>query len=106
MDLLFKRYASPFSLLDGYIQTCRFSEFIDELISIVNKETEEKELWDFYLHRWYIEKSFPEFVEDIKNKQKHMNMTTSDKEEILNLSMDILRQADPGMEVTSINGLV
>lgn len=56
MDLLFSRYASPFSLLDGVIYMRRFSSFIDEMIESEN----EKILWDFYLHRVF-DKSFAQF---------------------------------------------
>ena len=38
MDLLFKRYANPFLLLDNLIATGRFLEFIFELIDIQNEE--------------------------------------------------------------------
>lgn len=45
MDLLFKRYASPFSLLDLMIQSNRFSEFIDEIMEAHNDD----KLWQMYL---------------------------------------------------------
>lgn len=62
MGLLFKRYASPFLLLDGYIATGRFYEFVVEFINNEN----ESNMWEFYLHK--VEgKSFEEFKQSVKN---------------------------------------
>lgn len=47
MDLLFKRYASPFLLLDEMILMRQFSDFVEKLIEF---DTEDKR-WDYYVHR-------------------------------------------------------
>lgn len=65
MDLLFKRYADPFLLLNTVLKANRFAEFLDELIQIVNDETEEKALWDIYLHKVF-DKSYKEFMNEVK----------------------------------------
>lgn len=61
MDLLFKRYADPFSFIDQMILCGRFSEFVSEFIRIKNKETEEDSVWQYYLHYPFLEMSFAEF---------------------------------------------
>ena len=61
MDLLFNRYASPFLILDQMIEAGRFSEFIIELFKIQNEETDNKTIWDLYLHHSFITMGFDEF---------------------------------------------
>ena len=61
MDLLFKRYASPFVLLDGLIQTNSLNSFIDDFIDFVKEDNE----WEFFLHKIY-DKSWSEFISSIK----------------------------------------
>ena len=46
-DLLFSRYSQPLLLLEQYIRTARFSEFIDEFFAVVN----ETQVWEFWLHK-------------------------------------------------------
>lgn len=64
MDLLFNRYASPFSLLDTYISVGGLNEFIFDLYESVNED----KLWEFYLHKVY-DKSWGEFLESTKPKE-------------------------------------
>lgn len=45
MDLLFKRYASPFLFLNNLIETSRFKEGIDEIL----KAEKEEKWWELYL---------------------------------------------------------
>ena len=47
MDLLFRRYASPFLLLDEVIKNNRLSEFVAEVM----KSENERQTWEFYLHK-------------------------------------------------------
>ena len=61
MDLLFVRYASPFVLLDGLIQTNSLNSFIDDFIDFVKEDNE----WEFFLHKIY-DKSWSEFRSSIK----------------------------------------
>lgn len=60
MDLLFKRYASPFLLLDELILSQDFSEFIDTVLDV----TEDEKRWDYYLSRIF-DKSYNEFIQDM-----------------------------------------
>ena len=64
MDLLFKRYASPFILLDNLILTSSSSSFIDELSDLISKEKEEQLQWEFFLHKVY-DKSWKEFYDEV-----------------------------------------
>lgn len=61
MDLLFKRYASPFLLLDSLILTNSLNNFISDFIDFVNKDKE----WEFFLHKIY-DQTWDEFSDSIK----------------------------------------
>jgi hypothetical protein len=95
MDLLFKRYASPFSFIDGMMQSGRFDEFVVELVNTVNKEKENESLWEFYLHKVNSETSFKDFVEEVETDNKNQSMTEEDKASTVNMAMDILNNFIP-----------
>lgn len=84
MDLLFKRYASPFTLVDQMILGQRFSDFIHDLFDTVDDE----KLWEYYLHKVQITESFNEFKESIRGSQgvEPVNFETT-----INDSYDILQ---------------
>ena len=94
MDLLYQRYASPFSFVDGMIQTGRFSEFVDSFITKVSKEKGEKLSWEFFLHRIF-DKSFNEFKEELKNDAENQNLSEQDIETTVNHTMNILNSFNP-----------
>ena len=50
-DLLFKRYASPFLLMDEMIATDRLVEFVDSIVKRTNKDNEESTLWEFFFEQ-------------------------------------------------------
>lgn len=60
-------------LIDKMLLSGRFSEFVDEIITIRNEEQEEKTLWEFYLHRVF-EQSFQDFKNSLN--------TTTQKEKV------------------------
>ena len=95
MDLLFKRYASPFVLLDNLIFTNSTSDFISDLIKTINEEQEKKELWDFFLHKVY-DKSWKEFVDEINisKEQKEVDLGAT-----LTKSKNMLKNFTPEREV-------
>lgn len=96
MDLLSKRYADPCFFLNGVISTGRLAEFVDDLIDITNKEKEEAALWEYYLHRApFFEGSFNDFVDEVKNNEKHQNMSERTIETTINHSMNILNGFNP-----------
>ena len=66
MDLVFHRYANPFLLLNGMIQTGSLSGFIDVFMK---QQTEEQE-WEYYLHKVF-DKSFNEFKNNVDTEAKN-----------------------------------
>lgn len=90
MDLLFKRYASPFSLLDGYIQTGRFCEFINEFY----RQKVESDRWEYYLHKVW-DKSYTEFCETLQVSQDLQTMSETAMETTIQESMNILGNFSP-----------
>lgn len=93
MDLLFKRYASPFTLLDLMIQFERFSEFVDE---VVDAEGEQK-LWELYLHHKFLDKSFVDFKKSIMKIEptNKIKMTEKDIEATIKKSNEMLNSFNP-----------
>lgn len=69
MDLLFKRYASPFVLLDNFIAMGSLSDFIDDFFKFINEEQQEDTKWQFFLHKVF-NKSWKEFCEEIESVDK------------------------------------
>ena len=69
MDLLFKRYASPFVLLDNFIAMGSLSDFIDDFFKFINEEQQEDTKWQFFLHKVF-DKSWKEFCEEIESVDK------------------------------------
>ena len=93
MDLLFKRYADPFSLLNGYIQTARFTEFIEVLC----EQKQEDDRWEFYLHRvWH--QTYTDYCESLDNFQGEQAMSEDDLEATVKKSMNILGNFNPANE--------
>ena len=69
MDLLYQRYASPFSFIENALNVGRFSQFVEDFIITISKEENDKKLWEFYLHRG-IEVSFNEFKESVEQQEQ------------------------------------
>lgn len=70
MDLLFKRYASPFVLLDSLISASSCTDFIDEFFNFVNEDVQ----WEFFLHKVY-DKSWKEFRDGISEKHEEKQIS-------------------------------
>lgn len=85
MDLLFRRYASPFLLLDEVIKNNRLSEFVAEVM----KSENERQTWEFYLHKIF-DKSYSDFkeslgaVEGTAPPEADLEATVKSSENILN----------------------
>lgn len=96
MDLLFKRYASPFLILDEMISNNRFTDFIHELSDIKQEENEyedDKLLWDFWVHN--IEgQTFSEFKNG-HTQQEYQEITEEEIKETINDSRNTLEGFNP-----------
>ena len=96
MDLLFKRYASPFLFIEGMMRSGRFSEFVDEFVSTFNEERKTELHWDFYLHKVNNpEITFQDFIDEIETNEKAVNMTDDEKTSSLQIAMNILNNFTP-----------
>ena len=95
MDLLFKRYASPFVLLDNLIANASLSNFIDDLFKFIGEEKQEETTWQFFLHKVF-DKSWKEFCEEIESvdKAKEIDLGATIKK-----SYDMLNNFAPEGEV-------
>lgn len=82
MDLLFSRYADPFLFINGMIKSGRFCFFVSSFLKQINGETEEKALWEFYLHRVF-EGSFADFRAGIENDKHNRLMSETAMETTL-----------------------
>ena len=73
MDLLFSRYASPLDLLNTYLDSGRFGEFVSNFLELENERMKEKaehddnwKLWMMYT-RILPEKSFMDWKANLDN---------------------------------------
>ena len=85
MDLLFKRYASPFLFINNLISTSRLTEFIDKLLDI--KKTEDR--YEFYIHKLppWDERTFEQFCFDLDRDEGNKEEVTDESlETIINKS--------------------
>ena len=87
MDLLFKRYASPFLLIDNLILIGSSSSFVDDFINFINKEKEEQINWEFFLHKVF-DKSWKEFCDEVSqpidDKEIDLGATVKKSKDMLN----------------------
>ena len=88
MDLLYQRYASPFSFIDEIIKSGRFYDFVVYFDKTIAKEKEEKTLCEYYLHRVY-DKSFEAWKEEMRNDIKNQNMSERTIETTVQNTMNI-----------------
>lgn len=93
MDLLFKRYADPFSLMDGFIQTSRLCEFIHTF----SRQKAEDDKWDYFLHKVW-DKSYSEYCQALQTSQDLQNMSEDTIETTIKKSMNILGNFTPEKE--------
>lgn len=82
MDLLYHRYASPFSLIDNVIENGVFENFISDFFAFADKS----ECWEFFLHKVH-DKSYNEFIESLKPPEK---MTVGEIETVIKNSQNML----------------
>ena len=87
MDLLFKRYASPFLLIEQMIAINSFSDFVTKLINLNDEDI----LWEFFLHKYMGEQSYSERKESLESKE----VSAEEAEKIISNSFDILNSFEP-----------
>lgn len=87
MDLLFKRYASPFLLIEQMIAINIFSDFVTKLINLNDEDI----LWEFFLHKYMGEQSYSEWKESLESKE----VSAEEAEKIISNSFDILNSFEP-----------
>ena len=92
MDCVFKRYSSPYSLIDDVIQNQQLCDFLDAF----QEQKEEDQMWEFYLHKLpdYDNRTFEEFKESCKPQQTE-KQTAEELNEIITNSEDVLQNFDP-----------
>ncbi len=87
MDLMFKRYFDPYTLMNSYIKVRRFEEFVIKSLNIINKETENHDWWEMWLHKCY-DKTYNDFRYGnggtVNTSGNDANTTQKDCEDIIN----------------------
>lgn len=91
MDLLFNRYASPFSLLDQMIQCGSLSDYISFMWESKQKDDE----WAFYLNKECSDMSFEQFRNNLKQTAMNQKVTKQTIETAINDSMNMLNNFVP-----------
>lgn len=95
MDLLYKRYANPFSFLSNFK-----NNFSQTIVNIWNAEQDDKIL-EMYLHS-FSDKSFNEYREELlkssKIDKKEIVINDEDKKEIIKKSTNILKNFSPSQK--------
>ncbi len=90
MDLLYSRYASPLSYIDGLIEIGMFAEGIVEMV----KQDDEDRMWQLYLHSNKLvspEKSFNDWKESVMTaSQQRKPMSKSELKAAKNKADNIL----------------
>lgn len=94
MDLLFVRYADPFSFINGMIRTGRFDEFVLSFMKTVREEKEEETSWQYFLHKVF-DGSYADFRGRMKNRIEHKQMSERTIETTITESMNILNKLSP-----------
>ncbi len=94
MDLLAKRYASPFVVMDEMIRAGRFYEFVVEVNSIVFEEKQEELYWDIWLHKVF-NQDWHEWRESVRARSEAQSMTESDLEATITASYELLNGFNP-----------
>lgn len=80
--------------MDEMIKSGRFQEFVVEFANTITKEKEEKQNWEFFLHKVW-EGTYQDFVSDVENNKKNLTMTKRTIETTINHSLNILNNFKP-----------
>lgn len=82
--------------MEAMLRTGRFAEFVREVIAMHNADTEEKTLWEAWLHKCY-DKSFDEFRRSLGLASDAVTdvPTTKEMENTVKQSFDMLAAFNP-----------
>ena len=104
MDLLYQRYASPFSLIDGMLIAGRFDAFVIEFVDAINKERKAKAdeeiarlQWEHWLIRIH-DMTFDEYRKSIHETQELQEMSAKQIETTVQDALNILKNFTPNKE--------
>ena len=89
MDLLFKRYASPYLLVDEMIMAGQFSDFVTQLTEF----DADQNLWEFFLHK-VDGQSFNDWKASLET-EKSIQVSNDQIETTINDSYFILNNFEP-----------
>lgn len=89
MDLLSKRYANPYILIDEFIKLGQFRDFSHEIMKTIAEEKKEEIRWQFYLHKVW-EMTYEEYLSRCDSKPETHKMNDEQIKDVLQKSMDIL----------------
>lgn len=93
--MLFQRYASPMVIVDKMILTGRFSEFVQEFVTIRNKELIDQTRWEFWLHKVF-NMSFDEYLGAAENNAGNEEVLSADEmKETVKDSLGIIKDFCP-----------
>lgn len=89
MDLLAKRYASPFLVLDEFIRLHQLHEFIVETLKTIADERIQNKRWEYYLHRVH-GMTFEEYVRRCEEPEEKQGMSHEEIGNVINDSKKLL----------------
>ena len=89
MDLLAKRYASPFLVLDEFIRLHQLHEFIVETLKTIAEERIHEKRWEYYLHRVH-GMTFEEYVRRCEEPEQKQGMSHKQIGNVINDSKMLL----------------
>jgi hypothetical protein len=67
---MYQRYSNPLEIMDVMIDSGRLFEFICEMFAIRREEIEEKQMWEYWLHKVW-EGSYAQFRESALNDENN-----------------------------------
>lgn len=92
---MYQRYSNPLELMDVMIDSGRLFEFICEMFSIRREEIEEKQMWEYWLHKVW-EGSYAQFRESALNDNSNAAPTHDELKRIASESANMLVNFCPG----------
>lgn len=88
MDLLAKRWANPFLMLDEFIKLNQLHEMMEETMKTIADEKIHDLRWNFYLHKVFDDISFEEYVEACEKGMQNQNRQEMSHQDIGDIIAD------------------